>query len=134
MNSYIQTGTMRITIRFRRNCLCVMLNMLTSMFTPAFARDERSSYDDNEIHIESIERNAEFWEGCVRKAEQFFSFACCLSLWAIGILGQDPTIQAIDLTLPMTCLVHHPLHLVSNRICLLWAKHTAFVMALKRER
>jgi len=36
-----------------------------------FARDERSSYDDNGIHIECIERNAEFWEECVRKAEQF---------------------------------------------------------------
>jgi len=37
---------------------------------------------------------------CSKSRAFFLNFACCLSLWAIGILGQDPTIQAINLTLP----------------------------------
>ena len=37
-----------------------------------FVRDDKNSYDDSGIHIERIEKNQVFWEGCVEKAQLFF--------------------------------------------------------------
>ena len=64
-------------------CVCVCVY--------TFLRDERSSYDDSEIHIERIYKNPTFRAECVKKHN---TFTICLLPELMGNLYMRPTLKS----------------------------------------
>jgi len=59
----IQTQLFVCNVEYADFCVCT------------FMRDDSNSYDDSGIHIERIERNPNFWDGCIEKAQHFFKIS-----------------------------------------------------------